>query len=424
MPTLTGAAWRTAATLAEPGLRVMLRRRAERGKEVAARLAERRGVDATPRPAGTLLWLHAASVGEAESVLPVLAALAREAPDAHVLVTTGTVTSATMLARRLPGMGLGGVMHRFAPLDVPRWAARFLDHWRPDAAGFVESELWPNLVAACRARGVPLMLVNARLSERSARAWGRALGLARSVLEGFALVHAGSEGDAARLRALGAGRVEVLGNLKLAAEALPVDEGELVRLRGRLGDRPRWLAASTHPGEEAVVAAAHERLAARVPGLVTVIAPRHPHRGKAVAGALGGVPRRAAGEDAPPGGIWVADTLGELGLLYRLCGLAFVGRSLVAPGGGQNPLEPARLGCAVAVGPHTANFADAVDRLAGVGALAVVRDAASLAAWAGGMLLDAEGRGRAGEAARRAAAGDAELPRRVALALLGLARRS
>ena len=414
-------AWRTAATLAEPGLRVMLRRRVGRGKEVAARLPERRGVDATPRPPGTLLWLHAASVGEAESALPVLAALAREASEAHLLLTTGTVTSAAMLARRLPLMGLDRVLHRFVPLDVPRWAARFLDHWRPDAAAFVESELWPNLVAACQARRIPLMLVNARLSERSARAWRRAPGLARAVLGGFALVQAGSEPDAARLRALGARQVEAPGNLKLAAEKLPVDEVELARLRALLGDRPRWLAASTHPGEEALVGEAHARLAARVPGLLTVLVPRHPERGAAVAGMLGGAPRRAKGREPPPGGVWVADTLGELGLLYRLCGIAFVGRSLVPPGGGQNPLEPARLGCAVAVGPHTANFADAVHRLRAAEALTVVDGPAPLAAWAERMLLNAKARAQAGEAAHRAAAGDPDLPRHVARALLGLA---
>ena len=421
---LSAATWRAAATLAEPGLRIMLRRRAERGKEVAARLPERRGVDATPRPAGTLLWLHAASVGEAESALPVLAALAREATEAHVLLTTGTVTSAAMLARRLPLMGLDRrVLHRFAPLDVPRWAARFLNHWRPDAAAFVESELWPNLVAACKRRQIPLMLVNARLSERSARAWRRAPGLARAVLEGFALVQAGSEPDAARLRALGARRVEAPGNLKLAAEKLPVDQGELARLRALLNDRPRWLAASTHPGEEALVAEAHTALARRVPGLLTVVAPRHPERGAAVAEALGGAPRRAAGQEPGSGGLWIADTLGELGLLYRLCSTAFVGRSLVPPGGGQNPLEPARLGCAVAVGPYTANFADAVDRLRAAGALTVVDGPATLAAWADRMLLDEPARAQVGEAACEAAAGDSDLPQHVARALLGLAGR-
>jgi 3-deoxy-D-manno-octulosonic-acid transferase len=420
---LSSLAWRAAAGLAEPGLRFMLRRRTQRGKEVLARLPERRGVEATLRPSGTLLWLHAASVGEAESILSVLAALARESPETHVLLTTGTVTSATMLGRRLPALGLDRVQHRFAPLDVPRWASRFLDHWRPDAAAFVESELWPNLVAACRARSIPLMLVNGRMSERSAQAWRRMPALARAVLGSFATVQAGSEADAERLRALGAGVVQVPGNLKLAAAPLTVNENELARLHAALTGRPRWLAASTHPGEEALIAEVHARLAPRVPGLLTVIAPRHPERGAAIAAALGGVPRRAIGQGPPPGGVWLADTLGELGLLYRLCGVTVVGRSLVPPGGGQNPLEPARLGCAVAVGQHTANFADAVQRLQGAGGLTVVDGTAALAAWAERMLLDGDARSHAGNAACRAATGDSDLPRRVALTLLALAER-
>jgi len=420
---LSSLAWRAAAGLAEPGLRFVLRRRTQRGKEVLARLPERRGVEATLRPSGTLLWLHAASVGEAESILSVLAALARESPETHVLLTTGTVTSATMLGRRLPALGLDRVQHRFAPLDVPRWVSRFLDHWRPDAAAFVESELWPNLVAACRARSIPLMLVNGRMSERSAQAWRRMPALAQTVLGSFATVQAGSEADAERLRALGAGAVQVPGNLKLAAAPLTVDENELARLHAALTGCPRWLAASTHPGEEALIAEVHARLAPRVPGLLTVIAPRHPERGAAIAAALGGVPRRAIGQGPPPGGVWLADTLGELGLLYRLCGVTVVGRSLVPPGGGQNPLEPARLGCAVAVGQHTANFADAVQRLQNAGGLTVVDGTAALAAWAERMLLDGDARSHAGDAACRAATGDSDLPRRVARTLLALAER-
>ena len=171
---LFGAVWAAAARLAAPGLRLMLWTRARRGKEIAARLPERRGIEAAPRPAGRLLWLHAASVGETVSLLPVLGELARQAPDVSVLLTTGTVTSAELLAARLPALGLAGrVAHRFVPLDVPGWVARFLDHWRPDAAAFVESELWPNLLAACARRRIPLMLINARLSARSFARWRR-----------------------------------------------------------------------------------------------------------------------------------------------------------------------------------------------------------------------------------------------------------
>lgn len=411
-------AYAAATRIAAPGLRVMLRRRVAAGKEIAARLPERRGVDPTPRPDGDLLWLHAASVGEAVSVLPVLSALD---PSVSVLFTTGTVSSARLLERRLPELGLGDrVRHRFVPLDVPGWAARFLDHWRPDAACFVESEIWPNLLAACRARGVRLALVNARLSARSAAGWARAPGLARALLGGFDLVQAQSVADAARLRALGAREADAPGNLKFAAPALPADSDELARLRVVLDGRPVWLAASTHPGEEEIAARVHHALAPSHPGLVTIVAPRHPERGAAIAAGLGGAPRRAAGEGPPPGGIWIADTLGELGLLFRLGNLAFLGGSLSVPGGGHNVLEAARLGCAVAVGPRTGNFADAVAVLEAAGGLARVTDADALAAWVGAMLDDPARCAAAADAARRAASRTAELPARTAARLLAL----
>jgi len=417
---LSAPAWRVAATVAAPGLRIMLRRRATRGKEVAARLSERWGVAGAARPAGPLAWMHAASVGEAESTLPVLAAMDRLAPAVQLLVTTGTVTSAAMLAGRLGGMGLGRVVHQFIPLDVPGWVERFLDHWRPDAGAFVESELWPNLVLACGRRGMPLMVVNGRMSAASARGWRWAPGLVRAVLGCFAVVQAGSEADARQFRALGAQRVEVLGNLKLSAPALPVNDAELARLQGLLAERPRWVAASTHPGEETLVGEIHRELLRRFPELVTVVVPRHPERGAAISALLGGAPRRSLGEGPPAGGIWVADTLGELGLFYRLCGVAFVGRSLVAPGGGQNPWEPARLGCAVAVGPFVGNFREAVGQLESVGALARVEGAAGLAAWADAMLRDPLERAKMGAAGRQAATGGPALDEEVARRLLGL----
>jgi 3-deoxy-D-manno-octulosonic-acid transferase len=412
--------WHGGATLAAPGLRAMLRRRVARGKELAVRLPEREGIDPTPRPPGRLVWLHAASVGESQSILPLLSALRAEAPDLSILLTTGTVTSAALLAARLPELGLEAVLHRFVPLDVPAWVARFLDHWRPDAAGFIESELWPNLIDGCRVRGIPMMLVNARMSARSLRGWQRVPGFARQMLGAFDRVQAQSEADAARLRLLGARQVDAPGNLKLAAAPLPADAAELARLRALIGERPVWLAASTHPGEEDVAGQVHRCLAAAHPGLLTIVAPRHPERGAAVAAALV-APRRAVGQDPGTTGIWIADTLGELGLLYRLSPLVFVGRSLVGQGG-QNPLEPARLGCAIAVGPHTANFAEAVQALEAAGALTRVADAAGLAGWVDGMLRDPARRRAAGTAACAAAQGASGLPERTAAALLSLMR--
>ncbi len=405
-------AWRAVASLAAPGLGVLLHRRVGRGKEIAERLAERRGFGAA-RPPGRLVWLHAASVGETVSALPVLEAL--RARGASVLVTTGTVTSARLLQQRCPG-----ALHRFVPLDVPRWVSRFLDSWRPDAAAFVESELWPNLLLACQRRGVRMMLLNGRLSERSRRRWARFPGFAHRVLGVFEHVWAQSEADAARYRSLTARAVSAPGNLKFAADTLPADPVELARLAAVLGDAPRWLAASTHPGEERAAASVHRRLVERYPRLVTAIAPRHPERGVAIATELS-ARRRSAGQDPAAGELWVADRLGELGLLYRLFPAVFVGKSLVMPGGGQNPLEPARLGCALAAGPNMANQADAAAALQGVGALATVSGAAALAEWVEAALREPSAARALGLAGQAAATTDAALPQRAAEALLAMA---
>jgi 3-deoxy-D-manno-octulosonic-acid transferase len=411
-----GTIWAIMTTLGAPGLRLLLWLRLTRGKEIRGRLPERRGVDSTPRPPGRLVWLHAASVGETMSILPVLPAITERAPDVTILLTTGTVTSARLLTQRLDPDLVSRVLHRFAPLDVPAWVARFLEHWQPSVAGFVESELWPNLLAGCGARRIPVMLINARLSQRSLRRWRRVPQLARQVLGGFTRVQPRSEADAERLRALGCCRVSEPCDLKLAALPLPVDEPELRRLKNLLVGHPVWLAASTHPGEEIYIIAVHRMLALDHPGLVTIIAPRHPERGPAIPAAA----YRSRGGGPPAGGVWVADTLGELGLLYRLAGIAFIGRSLLPPGGGQNPLEPARLGCAIAVGPHTSNFTDHVAMLCAAGGMSIVRDAAGLAHWVDALLRDSARRQAMGKAAEMAVQRHGDLPRRTAAALLEL----
>lgn len=422
---LAATAWRATAMVLAPALPLYLRWRVRAGKEIADRLPERFG-QAVDRPPGPLLWLHAASVGETLSALPLIEALLAAAPALNLLVTTGTVTSASLLERRLAPDLAPRIRHRFVPLDVPRWAGRFLDGWRPDAAVFLESELWPNLIAAIRARGTPLALVNGRMSERSAQGWQRAPGLVRELLGSFRLVLAQTEADRARFAALGAADAECWGNLKDAAPPLPADASELARLRGLLAGRPVLLAASTHPGEEAIVAAAHERLRPRFPGLLTVIVPRHPQRGEAIARELvrPGLARRATGADpAPDTGLYLADTLGELGLFYRLAQVCFVGGSLVRHGG-QNPLEPARLGCPILFGPHTWNFEEPVARLLAAGAALRVEpgdDSAGALAEVAGAVLSNQDRGKAmAGSAAAIAAGEAALPSRVAAALVPL----
>lgn len=412
-------AWRLGAGLLAPLLPLHLAIRARRGKEIPARLGERYGRGAA-RPPGRLFWLHAASLGETLSALPLLEAMAARAPWLQLLVTTGTVTSAELLARRLPPGLAPRLAHRFLPLDVPGWTARFLDGWRPDAGAFVESELWPNLLAAARARLLPLALVNARMSPRSAGRWRRAPGLARATLGSFRLVLARSEADAARLAELGAPAPACWGDLKAAAAPLPADPAALAELRRAIGARPVFLAASTHPGEEALAVAAHREAA--IPGLLTILVPRHPERGPAIAAAIAGlaVARRGAGELPGPGtAIYVADTLGELGLFYRLASLALVGGSLV-PHGGQNPLEPARLGCPILFGPHMHNFAEAVARLLAAGGALRLEGPAMLAPALRAMLSEPDRARRLAEAAAPVAAREAGLPGRIAEALLGL----
>ncbi|WP_232480665.1 3-deoxy-D-manno-octulosonic acid transferase [Roseomonas sp. KE2513] len=419
------AAWRGATRLGAAVLPLWLGHRARRGKEDAARLPERRG-EGADRPAGPLLWLHGASVGESQSALPLLEALAEARPDLHFLLTTGTLTAARLLEARLPAALRPRLRHRFVPLDVPAYVARFLDGWRPDAAVLIESEIWPNLILAAEARGVPMALVNARLSAGSARGWGRLPAVARRLFGAFRLVIAQSEADAARLRVLGAAEAQPWGNLKFAARPLPAPGPALAALRSAIGGRPVLLAASTHPGEEAQVAAAHAELRTRLPGLLTILAPRHPERGPALARELApstgaeAVALRSAG--ALPGTateLYVADTIGELGLLYRLAGAALIGGSLV-PHGGQNPLEAARLGCPVLLGPHTENFAAIAERMVGAGAALRVADAAVLAEAAAAVLTDADRARSMTSAAARIAADAGALPERMAAAIEAL----
>ncbi|WP_458095813.1 3-deoxy-D-manno-octulosonic acid transferase [Roseomonas sp. WA12] len=423
--TLPLLAWRAAATVAAPLLPLWLARRARRGKEDPARLGERRG-EGAERPPGPLLWLHGASVGESQSALPLIEALAASRPGLRFLVTTGTVTAARLLAERLPAGLAGRVQHRFAPLDVPAHVARFLDGWRPDAAVLIESEIWPNLIGAIAERGIPLALVNARVSARSARGWGQVPAMARRLFSVPSLVIAQTEADAERLRALGARTTQAWGNLKFSARPLPASEDAVSALRTAIGARPVLLAASTHPGEEPQVAEAHARLAARLPGLLTVITPRHPERGPALARELAALPDapsvvlRSEGKVPGPGtAIYLADTLGELGLLYRVAGAALIGGSLV-PHGGQNPLEAARLGCPVLLGPHTGNFTAIVDRMLAAGAALRVADSAALAEAAGSVLTEPDRARSMTTAAARIAADAGALPERMAAAIEAL----
>jgi 3-deoxy-D-manno-octulosonic-acid transferase len=391
-------AWGIVSALAP----LMLRARAGRGKEDPARIGEREGRASRARPDGILVWVHGASVGESIAALPLIAAML-EKPDRHVLVTTGTVTSAQLMAERLPLHAF----HQYAPLDSAASVKRFLNHWRPDLALFIESEFWPNIILATRARGVPMALINARVSERSFRGWSRASALAKLLLSSFDACLAQDEATASRLKTLGAKSVRVSGTLKADAPPLPVDQGALDEFEAALGARPLFLAASTHPGEEELLLDVALKLRER--NALTVLVPRHPARGPEIETMARQrrfeTRRRSTGAlPGPTMEIYVADTLGELGLFYRAAKFAFLGGSLVEHGG-QNPLEPARLGTAVITGPHTHNFEETFRALLDAQAEGLVRTTEDLHALVVRLIDDPELARNLGERARAAAAG-------------------
>ncbi len=348
-------AYRLATSALGPVAPALLAVRRRRGKEDPKRLAERMGISSLPRGDKPVAWLHGASVGEGLALMPLVERLS--ARGFQVLLTTGTVTSAAVVAARLPA----GAVHQYVPLDVPKFFARFLDYWRPGIALVAESELWPNMLHETHERRIPLVLVNARLSERSFRRWQKFPRVIGALLARIDLVLAQSQEDAGRLSHLGASRVQVAGNLKYDVAAPPVDPSQLAAIVASIGSRPVWVAASTHAGEEAIAIEAHLRLQSHHRAL-TIIAPRHPERGAEIAdlAARMGASWALRSAGAPldrESSLYVADTVGEMGLLYRLAGAVFLGKSLTS-GGGQNPIEPAKLGCAILHGPRVENFSD------------------------------------------------------------------
>ena len=362
--------------------------RIARGKDDLARIDERRGIARQARPDGRIVWMHGASIGECVSLLPCLEEfIARRF---HVLVTSGSIGSASVLGERVPA----GSIHQFFPLDIYQYVLRFLDHWQPEIVLFAESEIWPNSFRAIRKRRIPLVVVNGRLSLPSFNRWRKARTAAAGVFKSIDLCLAQTQVDGERFAALGTKHVRVVGNMKFDGTPPPAEPAELSELAGRIGARPAWAAVSTHRGEEEIVADTHLRLRSQLPALLTIIAPRHPLRADAVARMLIGkglrLARRSRGATLDNDTeIYLVDTLGETGLIYRLCKLAFIGRSLAAKGG-QNPIEAAKLNCAILHGPHVGNFREVYAALdAGEGAF-VVEDRQALRNAVASLLLDAQ----------------------------------
>lgn len=363
---------------AYPFMGPFLRFRASRGKEDRSRRYERYGYPSADKPAGPMVWFHAASVGESMAVMPLVEHV--NELGINTIMTTGTVTSAQVMRKRLPKQSF----HQYVPLDLKPALERFLDHWQPDLAIFTESEIWPMTMLELAQRKTPSVLVNARMSDRSFRRWTNASGLAESLFEHFSHVVAQSETDGKRFRKLGAHPVSISGNLKADNHTLPFDETEKAHLEKRIDSRPTWIAVSTHEGEEEIVARIHRSLRERIPDLLTLIAPRHPERADGIEAMLGAhnlkVARRSRRETIETGtDIYLCDTIGEMGLFLSLVQVAFMGKSL-ASSGGQNPLEPAATGTAIVSGRHVQNFRDTYKKLLEAGGVRLVSDEKMLAA--------------------------------------------
>ncbi|MBV8924755.1 MAG: 3-deoxy-D-manno-octulosonic acid transferase [Bradyrhizobium sp.] len=377
----------------------LIKRRLRLGKEDPERIGERRGISRDVRPHGPMVWIHGASVGE---VLAAAALIARlRAFDVRILLTSGTVTSAAIVAKRFPP----DIIHQYVPYDSPRYVARFLDHWQPSLALFIESDLWPNLILCSAARRLPMVLINGRMSQRSFPRWRRVHGTISALLEKFDICLAQSATDAERFSALGCRNVITTGNLKLDVPAPPADPDKLERLLSLTRGRPIIVAASTHPGEEEILIETHRTLAGFFPGLLTVMVPRHPDRGPPIwrlVDAAGLQASLRSRDEMPTAAtaVYVADTMGELGLFYRLAGAVFMGGSLV-PHGGQNPIEAIKLGASIVHGPHVFNFADVYEALDCAGGARKAPNEEALVKQLGRLLADPEARAATAAASHR-----------------------
>ena len=359
-------------------IRSYVNKRKQIGKEDVNRFNERIGKPIKERPEGKLFWLHGASVGESVSMLPLINKILETYPDAHVMVTTGTVTSADVMQKRLPERAF----HQFIPIDNPVFTNRFVKHWHPDVSLWFESEFWPAVLSSIKRRNIPLILINGRISNKTFKRWQQFDFVCKELLSCFSLCLGQSEEDAYRLRVLGAPETVCLGNLKYAGLPLPIDEKSREDMLKQIGKRPFWLASSTHEDEEVRLAKLHKRLKEKFPDLLLIIAPRHPNRGEQIVEdiqklGLSAALRSKQEKITPKTDVYVANTIGEMGLWYDLAKIVFIGGSLI-PHGGQNFIEPSRVRDAVIVGPHMHNFTDAMNRAKKADAVMQVNDTAEM----------------------------------------------
>lgn len=351
--------YRGATAALGPFATLWLNARARSGKEDGDRIQERYGRYTRERPAGPLVWLHGASVGESGVSLQLAEAMASRDPHLSFLISSGTRTSAELVGKRAGGRA----GHIYAPVDRASAVRRFLAHWKPDLGVFVESEVWPNLILEAQAAGVPLALVNARMSPKTLARWRAWSATGARLFSAFRLALAADARTSEALSTLRHAPTPVVGNLKLAADPPRVDDAQRAGLDAEIGVRSRWLAASTHEGEEEILLAAHARLRESHPDALLIVAPRHPARGEAIAALAGGAPMRSKRDPIGKAPVYVADTLGELGTFYMLAPAAFVAGSLLPHLKGHNPIEAAKLGANIVVGPYVESFEDVYDAL-------------------------------------------------------------
>jgi 3-deoxy-D-manno-octulosonic-acid transferase len=394
--------------------------RAQQGKENASRLGERFGRAARARPDGVVIWLHGASVGETRVLLQVQAGLAKRYPEAFFLFTSGTLTSAELLdAQKNPR-----IMHQFTPIDRIDVVRRFLRHWRPQLAVFAESEIWPNLIVETHAQSIPLALINARMSVKTLENWRRAPDMARALMQRFSAILTADQRTLAGLHVVLGEKPEFVGNLKLCSPPPLAPPGLLETLRAHIADRPVWLAASTHQGEDEIVLSAHARLMQDFPNALLIIAPRHPERGASIAALAGGAPRRSANDAIGTGPVFVADTIGEMGALYPLASVAFIGGSLAPHLRGHNPIEPAHMKTAILSGPFVESFSEIFDDLVDCGGALITRDADEIAGAVSSLWRHAPTRERQiAQAATIIARGDDAMRRTIAVLETLMAQR-
>jgi 3-deoxy-D-manno-octulosonic-acid transferase len=355
--------YKTILRAGTPFIKRTLSERLDRGKEDPLRISERYGIASLPRPSGTLIWFHVASVGEAQSIRVIIDELLNANSDLHILVTSVTRTSADLLNQQLPPRAF----HQYAPFDHPNWVKAFLNHWQPSMAIWVESELWPSMLAQIRKRYIHAALLNARLSPTSLKRWKFSGSFIREILSTFNVILCQTSHDETSFETLGATRVVTTGNIKYCAEALSYDAHEYEILKTQINTRPCWIYASTHDDEESIAATIHKDLKTKIPNLLTLIAPRHPERTAKIYETLKTqdlniIKRSSAEPITDQTDILLIDTMGELGLFYRLSKIAMIGRSLsLDGGGGHNPLEAMRLGSVIIHGKAVQNLQDIYD---------------------------------------------------------------